>query len=294
MTRRGQGLVGALAGVCLLGTSSVLIKAVRLPGPVLALHRLWVGAVLVGAVLLLVRRPITVRQLRLSLAGGAALAFTTALAFTAFKHTTVANVTVITALQPIMVFALAGRAFGERVRPLDVALVLLAVVGVGVVVAGSTGFEGASLRGDLLALASLFTWTWYFVASKRARGELDALQYQTALTAVAATMMLPIALLSGAPVMEVGAWDAAGVVAVAAVASSGLLVLNWAHRYTTLSQTSTLTVAIPVVASLEAAVFLAEPLLPVQILGMAVAVGSLAVVLPRLATEASTATASPE
>ena len=59
----------------------------------------------------------------------------------------------------------------------------------------------------------------------------------------------------------------------------GHLLLNWAHDHLDLSVMSLLTLAVPVVAVITAALFLDEPLSPVQVIGMGIVVVALAAVV---------------
>ena len=191
--RRPQlGISAAVFAVLVWGTSSVLIKKVEhLDGAAVAFYRLWVGAPLVLAVFLASGGRITRRLLRLSVWGGAAFAADIVLFFSALQHTSVANATVIGALQPLLLLLLAGPMFGERPRWTDAAWGVVGVGGAAVVVLGGDGGGAAGGRGDLLAVGALIAWTGYFVASKTARSELSSLEYLTGLSLVAAVLVVP-------------------------------------------------------------------------------------------------------
>ena len=122
------------------------------------------------------------------------------------------------------------------------------------------------------------TFTWYFVAAKRARRHMGALEYQAALSIVAAVALAPVAVLSGQD-LSLSAPDWWGVVGVVVVPGGGHLLMNWAHAYAPLSLTSRLTLGIPVVSTAVAAVVLDESVAALQIVGMAVVVASLTAVL---------------
>ena len=73
-----------------------------------------------------------------------------------------------------------------------------------------------------------------------------------------------------------------------AVGSGGFghLLLNWAHDHLDLAVMSLLTLAVPVVAVITAAVFLDEPLALIQVIGMAIVVFALAAVVRRTSVPA--------
>jgi drug/metabolite transporter (DMT)-like permease len=293
---RALGVAAAATSVAVWGASSVMIKeADGATGLGISFHRLWMGAAGLTLVFLLRGGRITPTLLRTSLPGGAAFALDIVLFFTAVQLTTVTNATIIGALQPVLVMALAPRLFGERPRGVDVALGMVAIAGCVLVVAGGRSSGEASLRGDLLAVAALLAWTWYFVASKRARSGLTSFEYLTGLSIVAIVLMLPIALVAR---NDLGSPTSKGWVIIFLVAlingAIGHMFMNWAHAHVPLVVTSLLTLAIPVFAAGAAALFIDEPVSLLQCAGMAVVIGSLAVVVqhqaraPSHAPEATT------
>jgi drug/metabolite transporter (DMT)-like permease len=101
------GVVAAAASVVVWGMSSVLIKQVDgVSGIIISFHRLWIGAVLTTVAYLAAGGRITRRLLRVALPGGLAFGLDIVLFFTAVKETTVANATIIGALQLVLVLAL--------------------------------------------------------------------------------------------------------------------------------------------------------------------------------------------
>lgn len=140
----------------------------------------------------------------------------TAAFLNAFKLTTIANVTLIYATSPFLAAAIAWLWFGERPRRAIVTASLAALVGVGVIVAGS--FGGTHLRGDLLALWMTFVMALWIVIFRRYPQTPAA-----APTVLSSLLLLPVALVAGdplaAPVSEIPIMAAFGLVfAVAAVA----------------------------------------------------------------------------
>jgi len=220
----------------------------------------------------------------LSVVGGLAFGSDIVLFFSALKHTTVANATVVGALQPALVLLVAGRMFGEPVTAGIVTWSAVAIAGVVIVVYGSSGAPVWSITGDLLAVGALFAWTIYFIASKRVSGKLPPFDYLTAMLIIAAVVVTPVALLSGQRLDPGGTGEWAWI-ALLAIGSGGVghLLLNWAHGHIDLSVMSLLTLAVPVVAVISAAIFLDESIEWVQVFGMAVVLVALGVVALRTA-----------
>ena len=202
--------------------------------------------------------------------------------FVALKSTTVANAVVISALQPIVLMAVAARRFGERVTRWLVQVALVAAVGVALVAFGSSSQPVWSPRGDILAVIAMFMFSAYFAFSKAAREEVPAFEFQTAIWVVGSVALLPVVLFEGGGSLTVPAGsNLLWLMALLAVPGSGHLFVNWAHARVPLLVISMLTLANPVLSSIGAAAFLDEPLDALQVVGMAIVLGALAVTVRR-------------
>ena len=103
------------------------------------------------------------------LPGGLLLCGDIALFFSAVKLTSIADATMIGALQPVLVLFIAKPLFNERVSPVDMAWTALVVVGMAAVVLGQgQAIAHDQVIGDLLAVGALCCWTSYWLLSKRA------------------------------------------------------------------------------------------------------------------------------
>jgi drug/metabolite transporter (DMT)-like permease len=277
------GATGVLLAVTVWGGVAVVAKSVEgINGTVLGFHRLWIGTLVTVAIFTVRGGRLSRSLLRDCAAGGIAFGLDIVLFFSALKHTTVANATVIGALQPALLFVVVGRLFGERVTKTIVGWTAAAIAGVAVVMYGSSGTPAWSPFGDLLAFGALLAWTGYFVASKQARSRRGAFEYLTGLLVVATAVAAPVALLLGGRFLPPHAGDWAWI-CVLAIGSGGVghLLINWAHDHVDLSVMSVMTLAVPVVAVVSAALFLDEPILGTQVVGMAVVLLALGVVVVR-------------
>ena len=100
---RTLGLLAAASAVIVWGSSSVLVKDIDgVSGLVIGFHRMWIGCVLTSAAFLISGGRFSWRLLRLSLAGGIAFALDIVLFFSALQQTSVANATIIGAMQPVL------------------------------------------------------------------------------------------------------------------------------------------------------------------------------------------------
>lgn len=275
------GATAVLVAVLIWGFTNTLIKVSSLPALAFATQRLWLGAGLVLAALYGSGRRLTWATVRTSAPGGALLGVEIALFFSAIKHTAIADVAVISALQPGLVLLFAGRLFGERVGARDIAWLVVSLGGVVLVTAGSAGTPAWSLYGDGLAAGSLLAWTAYFLVSKRARATIPTFEYMSVVFAAAALVITPLGLASGQPFGGADWADLALLVVFVVGASGGHLLLAWAHSSVDVTLSSLLMLAQPVVSSLAALAILGEPLTGVTIAGGMMVVASLAAIVAR-------------
>jgi drug/metabolite transporter (DMT)-like permease len=279
------GLLAAIAAVVVWGVSAIAIKQVDdLSGLGLACYRIWLGALLVTAVFLATGGRLSWQLLRRSLPGGLAFTLDLVLFFVAVQETSIANATIIGALQPVLVLAVAAPLFGERARVVEVAWGGVAVAGTVLVVVGGDAGGANSLRGDLLAVGALVAWTAYFVCTKLARQSLTAFEYLTGMAIVSAIAVVPLPFVFDG---TVGTTDVSGWLTILYLTVvNGLLghfLMAYAHGHVTLLTISLLTLGIPVISAAGAALLIDEPLSAVQVVGMVVVLGALGMV--SLATE---------
>jgi drug/metabolite transporter (DMT)-like permease len=273
------GLVAVILGTVAWGCTGIFVKEIRLAALPITFYRLWLGAVLLGALLLVRRRPLSLQVLLRSGPAGLFLAADIALFFSALKLTSVAVATVIGALQPALVLVVAGRFFGERVGWRVVTWTLVSIVGIAAVALGTGIPRGEHLTGDALAVGSLLAFTGYWLVAKRAiAGAGDSDRFTFGVMLVAALAMTPVTLLSGQRLGPVRPADWFWIVLLALVPGSGHLLFNFAHRFVDVSVSSVVSAGNPIVASLLALLVLREPLDAVQIAGGIVAVVAIAAV----------------
>jgi drug/metabolite transporter (DMT)-like permease len=278
------GVLAATTGVVLWGCLVPLAKSADdVNGIVLGFHRLWIGAIAVLLVFYATGGRLSRQTLRTSFWGGVLFGLDIIFFFSAIKLTTVANATIVGALQPALLLYVGARWFGERVNTALIGLTVVAISGAGIVAIGSAsgGSEDWSLVGDLCALAALASWTGYFIASKRARASLSSLEYLAAFLVIATVVVAPVAMVAPGP-FDPGA-EGWLIVFVVAVLSGGVghFLMNFAHPHIPLYLASLLTLAVPVMSTTVALLFLDEPLNGIQVLGMAVVLVAVGLVVLR-------------
>ncbi|MGH9198580.1 MAG: DMT family transporter, partial [Acidimicrobiia bacterium] len=165
--------------------------------------------------------------------------------------------------------ALAAPMFGERVGRREVLWTLTSLVGMAILVFGSSGIPQWSIAGDALALAAMALWTIYFLTTKRLRVRIGALEYFSGVLIASAVVITPFALLTGEVSMP-SRRDLMLLILLVLLGNGGHILTTWAHRYVDVSRSAVITMAVPVISAVAALVMLSEPLAPLQILGGAV------------------------
>lgn len=256
------------------------MKYISVSSTEIAVYRFTFYAVLMVLFLKGRGTPLTLKALRTSLWGGIALGLNVAFFFESLKRTTVVNATIIGSLQPVLISIYSFKAFGERIRRKDILLGLLALIGAFGVVAGSSGTTEWDITGDLFAFAALFTWSAYFVVSKRTQELVTPLEFTAASGVITGVLNFGIALVFGISFTVPSNKDIFWIIILATVAGLiGHSLMNWSLVRIPLWVGSTLTLFVPVVSAFLAWVFLNESLNFIQILSTLVVVLSLGIIL---------------
>ncbi len=231
--RPGVRVAVSLAiGVVAISTSPILVRLAHLPALALAFWRCLAGAVLLAPFALRARArrpaparvgagapaPALARADRLLLAAsGACLALHFALFNASLAFTTVASSTVLVCSSPLFVGLGSARFLGETPSRRTWAGIALATAGAVLVGLGDLGAADLGVRallGDVMAFAGAVLVSAYILLGRAVRQRLPAATYSSAVYGVAAAVLLPAALATGAPL---GGYTAGSWLAVAAV-----------------------------------------------------------------------------
>jgi len=286
-SKSGLALGAAIATMFLWTFGNILVKWVHMPGVQIAFWRVVMAAAVYTVALRASGKRLNLRQLRIAAPAGIAISLEIAVFFVAIKSTTVANATVIGALQPLVLLVVAARRFGERVTAAIVAMALVALAGVALVVFGSSFETSWSPRGDILSFVAMLFFAAYFALAKQARVELPILEFQTGVWVVGMFTLLPVSIIDARGVYIPSEWNWAWLAALVLVPGTGHLLINWAHSRVRLVISSMLVLSIPVLSAAAAAVVLDEPIGVVQAIGMVIVLGALALVIKREAVTPS-------
>ena len=249
--QRIAGIAALAATVAMWGFSAVAIKAVSTSGLVTATYRLWFAIPLLWLTMLApsMRRRLKPELLRASIIGGVLFSIHQALYFTSLKLTSVANVTIIGALQPALVLLVAGPMFGERATRRSLLWSGVAFVGTAMVVLGSARVQSSSALGDVLAFVNLFAFTAYFLASKRFRAGIGAWEYVVGMTTVSGIVVLVLTVSTTASFGRPTPREWLILAAIAVFPGTlGHVLSNWAHAHVSAFVASMILLAVPVLA----------------------------------------------
>lgn len=274
------GLAAVAAAVAAWGVTGVLIKSIEMDAIAIAAWRFTLYAVVLTVWLYARGGRVSMRLIRASLLGGIFLAGDVMLFFTAVQLTNIVNATTIGAMQPIVIAVYATRVLGERIHPREYGAAAVAIVGVVVVITQSSGTPEWSGAGDLAAVGALLTWSAYFIVAKRTAGTLTPLEFTVGTGWWVAAFSFPTGLLVGQDMSPPPGAEIVPLLALLVV--GGLLghsLMNWGIPRLPLWLSSTLTLLIPVFASVAAWIFLDETLTGWQLIAMGVVVAALGVVV---------------
>ena len=281
MTFTHFGRIAAVFAVVCWSAGNVIVARLDLSGIEIAFWRQFLGAVVYGTVFILIGKRFTWSQIKLAFPVAILFCSEIAVFFTALNITTVANATIIGALQPIVLIIVAGGKFGEVITKRLVGISIFATGGVAVVVLGSSSDVSWSPLGDLLALLAMILFSAYFVAVKSVRVHIDTFTLQTLAMFIGSIGLLPFLIIfqgstSGFPALTQN--EFLWIVVLLIVPGSGHFLMNWAHLHVSLSLAGLLMLAIPVLSAGGAWVFLDQSVSILQVVGGAVVIFALVIV----------------
>lgn len=282
--RRAVSAVGV--AIVLWSASALFVRAGHADAMAFTAWRLWLALPPLALVLavrakrgetILLRAPgVSRARWTLVIAGaGAFFASGAATAFAALGKTRLLDVTLIGALQPVLIIALAVAFLGEHTDRATVVRALVAVVGTALVAASASGRGNWSLAGDLLAVVSLFLNVGWYLYGRvlRDRYAIDPFGFMLSVLFAAAVFMTPIAAAGHGLRLPPAALGYAA--ATMLVGTTAHVLLVWAHRYIPASVSAPLLLAQPPIVALAAWVCFGEALGPWEVAGSAIVVGAL-------------------
>lgn len=263
--QRALAIAADLFAATLWGFTGIIVIYAKTAPFVLNFYRLWISVALMLATLLMRHRRLRWRVLARAAPSGILLCVNLTCYVFAFRLTSIANASVIGALQPALVLILAAMLFGEVVGVREVLLTVTAIVGVAGVVVASPASIGLHARGDLIAVIGTLAFAGYWLFAKSARRQIPTLEFMSGLWLAAAIAITPIALASGESFVAIPAGDWPWIVALAVVPGVGHVLMNWGHRFVDASVSAVIGILNAPVAAVAALVILGQALSLFQI-----------------------------
>jgi len=258
-----RGVLAMTLASFLFSWGFIIVRAAGLPPAWTAGFRLTFGAALLLGVAKLRRMPFHFSPVVVAagvLFGVHQLAF-----IGATQATSIALVTLVQALQPLLVAPLSRRALQEDTPKALYACGVLGVAGVGIVVYANRGLPTTTWYGFGLSLLNLVSYTAFFLASKRARLE-GAHPISLTGTALAIALLTVLPFLGNAP-DTIEPWQVGLLAFMAWVPGNGHVLVNWAHPRVSATLAALTTSLVPVFASIWAHLIFDEPYGPLHLLG---------------------------
>ena len=268
-----------MTGVLFWSLGNLVVRDAELDGPRLALWRYIIAAGLYTAYHLRRVGPLSLADARVAAPAALAITIEIALFFTAIQRTTVANVTVIGSLVPLVLAWVAVKRYGERIPVPVMVAAVFGLAGVGAVVWGSAAAVRWSLTGDALAVGALLFFAAYFVFAKEARGRLSTASLQTYTAIIGIPVLIIASFLVGGTAAPPSGAEWRFPLMLVALPATGHIMVNWAHRYVTLTFASLMALAVPVLSAGGAWLAFGDALNGSQVVGMVVVLLVLAFVV---------------
>lgn len=270
-------VIAAIIAVTAWGVGPIFNKAVSVGTPSIVFYRMLLGVPMMVAMAYLTGGGLTRDLMRRTALPGVLFAFSFLSGFASLRMTSIANATLITTLQPVLILFVAPKMFGEKIRLKQLGLSSVSMVGVLTVVLAAASTSGAHISGDLLAVLNVVIWTGYFVLAKKRR--VDGMHSWSFLAAIfiwSSFVILPYGLIVSNDLGKVTQFDwvmLVGMSVIPGIVGHGLMTWSQSHLDVTLA--SILGLLSPVVSTGLAWIIFSQSLTGLQMLGAVVVLGSL-------------------
>jgi drug/metabolite transporter (DMT)-like permease len=278
-----------VAVVVIWGLGPPITKLISAPALVAVSVRFWLSVPLVWILTYVSGGRVTKAVLRRTALPGALFGINLAFVFSALQHSSVAVLAVIQTLQPGIVLVVAGRWLGERATSWHISWTVVGVLGVAVAILGGDPEVRGSALGIGLGVASMLTFTGYYLINRLARSTtpISPMEWMSGVTLFAGLLITPIALATCSldDYRQLGGADWLYLVFIAVVVGIvGHTMMSWAHGFIPAARSSTFLLAMNVVAIGVAWPIHDEPITVVQAVGGLVVLVAVAAVLRRPAS----------
>ena len=275
------GRVSSVVAITLMALAPSVIKLSEMEIFRLIFWRLLVASFFYLNLYIFTKRKLSFKEVRFSLIGGLVFGLQLILFFSSVRETSVLNAMVIGSLQPIIFLFIATRFFNEKPSRSIYYWSFLSLAGTALTI--QTGREAGvtSLSGDVLAFFGMLMFCLYFVVSKKARTEIDSVPYQLWLTIFALIPVSIAAFSFGEGLSLPAGKEWFPVLIISLIPGTGHLLQNFAHGHVSLVLMGLINLLAVAIVPLYAWWLLEEKPGLVQLVGIAIVIGTLAMVVSR-------------
>ena len=198
-----KGYIAIAVGVALLGTGPIFVKSVHANGILVGFLRMAFGGLMltIPAVLSWKKQPFPLNEKGNKLwplLGSLTYAVNIALWCTALNFTTASAVTLLDTTAPVWVGLFAWLFMGKKNGPWYWVGLAVTLAGAALTVGfNSLGVGSAQFKGNMIALASGFSYAAYIIFTQRARRSMSSLSYSWLVAVVGAVTLFVVCMFSG-------------------------------------------------------------------------------------------------
>ncbi len=274
-------VIAAITAVVAWGVGPIFTKAMSVDTAAIVFYRMLIGAPLMILVAKRTGGGLSLDLMKKTALPGILFAFSFLSGFASIRMTSVANATLITTVQPILVLFVAPKLFGEKLRAQQLVYSACSMAGVLLVVLAAASTSGATFSGDVMALLNVVIWTVYFVLAKKRRlAGVHSWSFLAAVFVWSSVVILPFGAIAS---NDLGAMKSSDWVYVVAMALGPGLVghglMTWAQSHVDVSLASLLGLLSPVISTIGAWWAFGESLTLWQMVGAVVVLSFLALLV---------------
>jgi drug/metabolite transporter (DMT)-like permease len=205
--RRLLAYLALFGTVIIWGLGPPLSKKITGTPTTIVAVRLWMAVPITLIVQLVSGSKPSLRSIRKAWRGGALFSINMMFFFSSLQHVTIATLTLIGVLQPIVISIASVRMFGERLSRWWAFWTSVAIGGVAIAVVAA----GKSLRADpvglVLSLGTVLAFSAYLLVARGAREHMSSSEYLTGVMVWAAVFLTIPVLFNGLRLHELGRGD---------------------------------------------------------------------------------------
>ena len=280
ITKRVQAtpILAVFAAVLVWSIGPIITLSIEVSINTTIFYRVMFWPPLLFAIAKLRKVPITKHVMKITFLPGIFFGLSTISGFSAMKTTSIANATIIGNVSTALILFVAPKFLGERVRLVQVVFAAVSFLGISAIVFGANGSGGATLRGDVYALANAVLWACYFVACKKVRTDgVGAWAFIFGVSVAQVAVVAPWAIVTSHDLSKVSVRDIVLITLMACITGTvGHTLIVWAQKFVPASSSSLITLLSPVLSMIGAWLVFEQRINLVQFIGATVVLTSVA------------------